>query len=253
MPDEFIKFVKSSSSKIWEGFLQNLGVIICAFVLSGGYLIAINWIKTFQTWVRSIPSDYFLTPLVILLILSFVLIYINKKQNLKLSELLKEPVKDERNFRFVTHFGVWWKIFPDDDYIEDTPYCSCCTPHKKLVQINWYPEEKYKCPETTTEYELYDGIPRKKYELLDNLYNAYFYSLGTQFRESFFAELDKIKQLNPDVTDEEVRHILFKIPPLSYIPKEELEKVLEKHPKPMQAFDFIVRNYRAYRKYFRNK
>jgi len=247
------EFVKSSLAKVWDGFLQNIGVIICAFILSGGYLVAINWIKGFRIWIRCIPTDYFLTPLVILSIFSFVLVRINKKQRVKLSELLREPVKNERNFRFVTHFGVWWKIFPDNDYIEDTPYCPCCAPHKKLVQIDWHPEEKFRCPESAVEYRLYDGIPRKKGELLSRLCNAYFYGFGTQFRHMISAEVSKIKQLNPDITDGEINRKIFEIPPLSDIPEEEVKKVLEKNPKPMRAFDFIDCHYQAYRKYFKKR
>jgi hypothetical protein len=51
------RWIPTTVSKIWEGFLQNIGVVICAFILSGGYLVALNKVKAFQEWVRQIPTD----------------------------------------------------------------------------------------------------------------------------------------------------------------------------------------------------
>ena len=149
-------FIRNSTAKIWEGFLQNIGVLITAFVISGGYLVAINKLKDFQSVVRSIPSDYFLTPLVLLLVLFVALLRINRTQHEQLSKLKQEPDKDERDARFVTHLGVWWKIYVDSEYIEDFPYCACCEPRLKLVQTEWHPDEVFKCPKTNTELKLYD-------------------------------------------------------------------------------------------------
>jgi hypothetical protein len=64
-----MKFIKKSLEKVWEGFLHNIPVWIIAFVISGGYLVMINMLKKFQSAVRAVPSDYFLTPLVLVLIL----------------------------------------------------------------------------------------------------------------------------------------------------------------------------------------
>ena len=38
-------------------FLKNFGVLISAFIISGGHLVAINEIKQFQLWVRAIPTE----------------------------------------------------------------------------------------------------------------------------------------------------------------------------------------------------
>jgi hypothetical protein len=41
------EFLINSIKKIWEGFLHNLGIVIPMFVVSGGYLVAINEIRTY--------------------------------------------------------------------------------------------------------------------------------------------------------------------------------------------------------------
>ena len=170
-------FIKDIIIKIWDGFLKNFGVVLSAFIISGGYLVAINKIKEFQSFVRSIPTDYVLTPAILLLVILVVLVRINRKQQQQLSQLQTEPDKDEKQAKFVTHLGVWWKIYPDAEYIEDFPYCPCCMPQIKLVQIQWHPDEVYKCSRTNTEYKLYDNIPRARDEVLKSLYFCLFLEL----------------------------------------------------------------------------
>lgn len=246
-----MKFIRTSIAKIWEGFLQNIGVLLTAFVLSGGYLMAINKLKEFQLAVREIPSDYFLTPLVLLLVLFGVLIKINRSQQEQLSRLEQEPDIDEREARFVTHLGVWWKIYPDSEYIEDFPYCSCCEPHLKLVQTEWHPDEIYKCSKTNTEYKLYDKIPREREQILDSLYSTYFHGFPDQFHKNYSTELRKIKELNPDMPEAELTEKLFKLEPLSRIPAQDQQEIITKHPNPMQAFSFVERHFDSYKKYLK--
>ena len=217
-----IDFMRKSGTKIWEGFLQNLGVIISAFLLSGGYLIAINEVKKFQEWVRLIPTEYVLTPFVLLLIASIALIRINRKQQEKISKFEREPRKDERDAKFVTHLGVWWKIYRDSEYIEDFPYCACCVPGRKLVQTEWHPDEIYKCSKTDTEYKLYDGVPQGRQDILKRLYRVYFEGLGTQFGLHFRSERNRLKELYPDISNQRLTEKLFAMEPLCKIPKEEL-------------------------------
>ena len=168
-----LDLLKKSLWKLWEGFLQNFAIVLSAFILSGGYLVAINKLKAFQEWVREIPTDYILTPTVLLLILAIVLLRITHKQQQKISNLEHKTPTDDKESRMVTHCGVWWKLYPDDEYIEDFPYCPCCEQKQKLVQTEWYPDEKYICPQTKTEVLIYDEIPIKRNEILDELYTAY--------------------------------------------------------------------------------
>ena len=199
-----MQFIKSIISKIWEGILKNIGVLISAFVISGGYLVAINKLKEFQSFVRSIPSDYFLTPLVLLLILFAVLLKINRSQQKQLSSLQQGPKKDEKNVRIVTHFGVWWKIYLDSEYIEDFPFCACCDPKLKLVQTDWHPDEVFQCSKTGTEYKLYDSVPRKRKNVLEALYNMYFRTLPAQLQKKYLSELRRINELYPEMQEAEI-------------------------------------------------
>lgn len=255
LPTRFrrMDFIKNSIAKIWEGFLQNIGVLITAFVISGGYLVAINKLKEFQAAVRSIPSDYFLTPLVLLLILFAVLVKINRNQQEQLSKLKQAPEQDDREARFVTHLGVWWKIYPDSEYIEDFPYCACCDPKIKLVQTDWHPEEIYQCPKTNTEYKLYDKVPREREHVLQSLYGSYFHGLPAQFQKDYIAEFRRIKELRPEMPEAEISEKLFNMKPLAYLPDEERSEIIEKNPNPIHAFHFVERHYDSYKKFLKKK
>src|SRR4030042_2448636 len=248
-----MKFIKKCLDKIWEGFLQNIGVLVTAFIISGGYLVAINKLKEFQFAVRAIPSDYFLTPLVLLLVLFAVLLKINRSQQKQLSKLQQEPEIDKDDARLVTHLGVWWKIYPEKEYIEDFPYCACCDPRVKLVQTEWSPDEEFKCPKTGTEYKLYDTIPRRREQVLSSLHEAYFQDFPTQFRKAYFSELRKLKELKSDMDETELTKKLFGMKPLSSIPPEEQKEIIRKYPDPMKAFHFVERHFDSYKKYFKKK
>lgn len=246
-----VDFLKNSFKTIWESVLDNLVVLILAFVFSGGYLIAINKLRDFQEFVREIPTDYILTPLVLLLVALAVLLRINKKQKDELSKFHKEPDKDEADARLVTHLGVWWKIYPKAEYIEDFPYCACCDPKLKLVQTEWHPDETYKCSRTNTEYKLYDKIPREREDILQSLYNAYFKGFGRKFEILFNSEVLRIRELNPSIEESELLALAFEIGPLSMLPEHEKEEIFNKYRNPDSAFHFIDRHYSYYKKYFK--
>ena len=248
-----IEFIKKSIAKIWEGFLQNVGVLITAFVISGGYLVSINKLKEFQSTIRSIPSDYFLTPLVLLLVLFAVLLKINRTQKEQLSRLKQEPDKDEKELRLVTHLGVWWKLYSNSEYIEDFPYCACCDPKLKLVQKDWNPDEVFKCPKTGTEYKLYDTVPIGRVQVLDSLYRTYFQGLPTQLLKAYSSELRRIKELHPDMPEAEITEKLFEMEPFSFLPPKERKEIIGKHPNPMQAFHFVERHFDSYKKHLKQK
>lgn len=178
---------------------------------------------------------------------------INRAQKRQLSQLQQEPEKDEKDSRLVTHFGVWWKIYSGSEYIEDFPYCACCDPNVKLVQTEWYPDEKFRCPKTGTEYKLYDKVPRKLEQVLSTLYNSYFKEFPTQFRDTYYSELRKLKALEPDLDEAELTKKLFKMEPLSLIPSKKQEAIIKKDPNPMNALHFVERHLNSYKKYFKKK
>ena len=248
-----MEFLKKSLEKIWEAFLQNIVVLVTAFIISGGYLVAISKLKEFQSAVRAIPSDYFLTPLVLLLILFVVLLKINLTQKKQLSKLEQVPEKDEDDAVIVTHLGVWWKLYPESEYIEDFPYCPCCDPKLKLVQTEWYPDEQFKCPKTGTEYKLYDEVPRERAQVVNSLYKVYFQRFPNQLHKAYSCELRKLKELEPDLDETELTKRMFEMKPLSSIPPEEQEAIIGKNPTPMSAFDFVERHFGSYKKYFKKQ
>jgi hypothetical protein len=249
----FAKFVSESCKKIWEGFLQNLGVLVWAFVFSGGYIIAINKIQKFQIWVRSIPTDYILTPFLLFIIAFLVLVRVLFKQRIRLSKLEREPHKNDGTSRFVTHLGVWWRIYPDAEYIEDFPYCPCCEPRLKLVQVEWHPDEVFKCSKTGTDYKLFDNVPQRKEDILNMLYSTYFSGIGSRFSRLFHEERDRLKRLSPDMSDQELANRLFDLDPLCNLPKSEREEILQRFPNPFRALQFIEDHFSIYKMHFKAK
>jgi hypothetical protein len=246
-----IIWLKDCGKKIWEGFLQHIGVTLFIVISSAVYLF-LNQIKKFQDFVSGIPTSWVLSPLVLLLIVLIALIIINRKQQKRISVLEKEPIKDERDARMVTHCGVWWKIYLDSEYIEDFPYCTCCAPPKKLSQIEWYPDEIFQCPITKAQFKLFgEEVPLKRQRVVDGLYRAYFRGLDSRIERSFFEEHRRIKELNPQIPDSELFDKLFLLFPLNRIPKGELEDIRKRYPNPIDAFHFIDRHFNKYKEFFK--
>ena len=230
--------------KLWDGFLEHIGVLLAALSFSGVFF-AINRLSQFQTWVRTIPTDYVLTPFVVLLVVLFVVIKINLKQRKKLGELQIASSKPEGKPVLVTHYGVWWKIYFDSEYVEDFPYCSCCDPRQKLVQKEWHPDEVYFCPKTKTEYRLFDNIPWNKEKILEHLYSGYF--SGHAVERMLFDAYQRIKELHPELEEQELLRRVLSEKPFNKIPEEKREELLSRFQKHHELFHYIERNHKAYR------
>ena len=192
-----------------------------------------------------------LTPLLLLAVIVIVLLRINYKQRRKLSQFERKTPEDDRRFRFVTHLGVWWKIYPDSDYIEDFPYCPCCEPKKKLVQLEWHPDEVFKCPATGTEIRLYDRVSMKRDRVLRGFYNMYFSDRGEYLEDGLRREYSKIKELHPEKDENDILQIMFESPPLNKIPNKERTEILKRFSKPQDVFSFLRKKYESYRRYFK--
>lgn len=246
------EFWKSSWKTFWNGILQNLPTLI---ITVGGTIVIFvaNLFESVQTYVRTIPTDYILVPFLILLMICVALVRIYIKQKTRISDLSTEPTNVGPDGEFVTHFGVWWKVFSDSEYIEDFPYCVCCETPMKLIQTEWYEDEKYACPKTKTEYKLYDEVPRKRADLSQAIYHAYFRGFNNQFISKIEKERNRLVELFPDMPEKELAERIFSISPLNNIPEEERENILAIHSEPLAAVDFVHRNYQEYKKYFRKR
>jgi hypothetical protein len=240
-------WIKKTIGQLTEAIAKNVGTSIAAFLASGGYLIAIAKLSDFQGWVRQIPTDYVLTPLVLVLVLLAAVARITLRQRKELRKFSEKPLSDDDEGRLVTHYGVWWKIYADDQYMEDFPYCACCTPPRKLVQTAWHPEEKFKCSATSTEYQLFDGIPWPLEKARQNLYDAYF--RGNWVDDHFQKELRRIKTLNPDMADKALLLLIVQAEPFNRLPQQELSSLLQRFEKPYEFSHFLRQNMHHYRKY----
>jgi hypothetical protein len=240
-------WLKKTLAQLSEAIAKNLGTSIAAFLASGGYLIAIAKLTDFQTWVRQIPTDYVLTPFVLVLVALAAITRITLRQRKELRKFAEQPDDMDDEGRLVTHYGVWWKIYPDAQYMEDFPYCSCCSPPKKLVQTEWHPEEKFKCSVTSTEYQLFDGIPWPLEKARENLYSAYF--KGEWLHDHFQREMRRIKTLNPEMPDRELVGSIVKAEPFNRLPIVELEPLLRRFEKPHEFIHFLQQNMHHYRKF----
>jgi len=248
---EVLDWLKRSLSHLWEGLLKNLGTAIGAFILSGGYLVAISKLQEFQQAVRRIPTDYVLTPLVLLVVVAGALWNINRRQRQQLSQIQQQPQTADQPNRFVTHLGVWWRIYPESDYMEDFPYCPCCEPRKKLVQTEWHPDEAFKCPATGTEVKLYDGVPRNRDHVLRGLREAYFG--GGRLGDEIWREFRRLTELNPAENELAVLRRVFTFEPFNRIPGEELDAIFNRFQNPHELIHFLRRNHRAYRHFLRRE
>ena len=185
-------------------------------------------------------------PLVLVLVLLAATARITLRQRRELRKFSAQPKSDDDQSRIVTHYGVWWKIYTDAEYMEDFPYCSCCSPPRKLVQTDWHPDEKFKCSATGTEFQLYDGIPWPLEKARSSLYDAYF--RGNWLDEHFHKELSRIKTLNPEMGDADILRLIVKSEPFSRLPKEELDLLLGRFGKPQEFIYFLRQNMHHYRK-----
>jgi hypothetical protein len=246
---ELIRWLKRSLSHLWKGLLENLGTAIGVFIVSGGYLFAINKLHEFQRAIRRIPTDYVLTPLVLVVVVAGALWNINRQQRKQLSQIQQQPQTNNQSSRFVTHYGVWWRIYSESEYIEDFPYCPCCESRKKLVQTEWHPDEVFKCPATGTEVKLYDGVPRNRSDLLRRLRDAYFG--GARFEDELSREFQRLKELNPAANDLELLRRVFTFEPFNRIPREEVDAIFDRFQNAQEVLFFIRRNHRAYRRFLR--
>lgn len=242
-----IEWFKKTIAQITEAVAKNLGTSIAVFLASGGYLVAIAKVSEFQAWVRTIPTDYVLTPLVLVLIVVAALAQITLRQKTELKKFSERLNEDDGEWKFVTHYGVWWKVYLDSEYMEDFPYCSCCTPPKKLVQTEWHPEEKFKCSATATEFQLFDGVPWPLEKARNHLYGAYF--KGGWLSEQFFKELRRVKTLNVEITDTDLIRIVGQAEPFCRMPPSEMEPLLRRFDKPHEFINFLCHNMHHYRKF----
>lgn len=238
--------LKKTVGKFIEAIANNLATAIITFLISGGYLFAIAKLGDFKAWVRQIPADYVLTPLVLVLVLLAAITRITLQQRQELRKLSVQPKSDDNESRMVTRYGVWWKIYPNFEYMEDFPYCSCCSPQRKLVQTEWHPDERFKCSATGTEFQLFDGIPWPLEKARSRLCDAYF--RGDLLNEQFQRELVRIKTLNPLMDDAAVMRLMFKVDPLSRLPAKELALLLNRFQKPDELIHFLRQNMHHYRK-----
>jgi hypothetical protein len=240
-------WLKKTLAQLSEAIAKNLGTAIAAFLASGGYLIAIAKLNDFQTLVRQIPTDYVLTPFVLVLVALAAITRITLRQRKELRKFSEQPDDRDDEGRLVTHYGVWWKIYDDAQYMEDFPYCSCCSTPKKLIQTEWHPDEKFRCSVTATKYQLFDGIPWPLEKARDNLYRAYF--KGEWLNDRFQKELRRIKTLRSDLPDQELLRSIMRAEPFCRLPTPELEPLLERFEKPHEIIDFLQQNMHHYRKF----
>ena len=246
-------WLKDSLSKLWEGMVKNIGVIIAASIFSGGYLVIINTMEKVKDWINNIPTIWIFTPLLLLLVVSSVLLRIAYTQRLRLTRFEKPTVLKGEEAEFVTHCGVWWHVYRDAGYIEDFPYCACCEARRKLVQTEWYPDETFRCSNTGTVYKLYDGVPRKRQEILDSLYSSYFTDVGLELLKYLSGEANRLKDLYPNISDKGLLDKIFSQSPLSKIPEKDRIEILSRYSKPGDVFGFLARFYKKYRRHLEAK
>ena len=249
MIKKIFSILKSTLSKIWDGFLQNAYLYIFILISSGGYVTLNAYVKGFEAWVNSLSPNLLFTITFGLTLSMLALAVLYFKQRGKILKL--ERFKNSGTL--ITHWGVWWRIYHERHFIEDMPYCPCCETPQKLVQIEWHPDEVYKCANKGTEIKLFDAVPRKRRQLLETLYDMYFPKRNRSFVDFMYSEMSRLKELNPDWTEEKLLEHFRTVKPLSKIPQTEFEKIKKRYPKIIDIIHFIDRHYEKYGTYLREK
>ncbi len=232
---------------MWDGAIQHLGVVVLGLVGWVAYVVAVTWVPIVRDWVRGIPTEWVLTPFLLLLVLLAVFIMITWKQHQRIQDIEQQPPSKNEEGRFVSHYGLKWLMYWDSGYMEDFPYCTCCDKPSRLVQTEWVEDEQFQCPITKVDYKIFDEFPRKRNEVIRVLFSAYFERLPGNWESLFSAKLLAKKELNPDMDEESLTRWLFSERPLNRIPIEERERIIEKYPHARAAIAFIDRHFRAYR------
>lgn len=223
-----------------SSFLNHLGSwSAAALILAGAGAFAL-----LRGWVSTLPPE----PLVVLLLaaaawLVWAFIRIRSLESGIAAATTVAEKRDESRqpdrMEFVTHFGLWWRIDRDQPYVEDCPYCPCCDSPRKLVQISWHPEVKFKCPQTGTEAQIFDHVPIGLSEALSTLYGTYG-NQGQRLDQHVRRQLARIKALDPKADESELARRVFELTPLNRIPSDERMRILAQHQDAEAAVAFVV-------------
>jgi hypothetical protein len=245
-----LKRLKEILLHVWHGVLEALGgALLTGLLIVAGAVGAalIGWWPVARAWVASrSPASLFV---VIGLLVVLILVLGHSNRRLRGAQRGSLSVGDGE---FVTHFGVWWRVFEDAAFVEDMPYCPCCDPHQKLIQTAGPPLEKYVCPRTKNEIQLFDVVPRPRQQLLDELHRAY-NDRGRDLYRHLHGEFQRLKKLRPGTSDQEILGEMINKAPLARLPEGELQKILAVNREPYEVFDFLRQHYPAYRRYLRRR
>ncbi|MBU1575650.1 MAG: hypothetical protein KJ869_00395, partial [Candidatus Edwardsbacteria bacterium] len=196
-------------------------------------------------FIKVMPAEIIIG-LLILAIISVVFFsrkYINQK---KLYNDLQK-VNKNNSYQFVSRFGAFWKLFYDDNYIEDFPYCTCCEPKQVLSIVKWYPNEEYKCSKTGNIISLFDAFYISKTQALESLRWKYSknknnYAIG----DMFLQEYNRLKELSPETQEKELLAAVFNNKPFERIPKKERETILKRFNGSQEIIRFLIKNQEKY-------
>lgn len=242
-----MSWVSKSISTIWDAVLKNVAASIATVALPAIYFAAIGFFSDARAWIRAIPSDYVAAVLIVVMTFAAGLALVHVRLRNRISKLLDDD--DFKNTRFVTHYGVWWKLKVDAEYVEDFPYCPCCEPRKKIVQTDWHPEEKFVCPQSKQQIQLFDGVPRDLNYAREQIYSAYFGP--RRFWTVFEQTYRKLADLHKGMDETTLLELTFKEPPMKKIPAKEVALILKGNKTYPEVRQFFFRHYNEYSRHLR--
>lgn len=133
-----MNWLTESLKKIWEGFLQNIGVFLLALLLSGGYLTVITIFERAQEYIRNIPTGYVMTPLVFLTILLWVVLQLNYRLRKTLTAL-ESRTKPEKSIKLTEIELATLKLLFDNNkafQIEEVASFNNLDPNTAKYHVN---------------------------------------------------------------------------------------------------------------------
>lgn len=235
-------------AELRSSYMKHLGSWLAAGTVTAGTAIVI----LARQLLNGAPAEPFAWVVVALLgVVAYLAHRVRRlKSEAKTSEA-REPVPADHHseLMLVTHLGVWWKVDRTIGYIEDSPYCPCCEPPRKLVQTDWHPKERFRCPHTGTEVGLYrDGIPILLKSALSSLHATYDHGKGLE--DHLWKEYMRLSGLSPEATPGELVARAFELVPMNRVPVDERNEILAAHEEsPADAFSYVRRHFHHFRKY----
>lgn len=239
------KWSKTLVENWFDTLAKSLGGKIALWLAAPSLLVWVTTqISAVNSLITQIPSLYLFICCILLLVLAVVLAsqYLHLHRNL--SRLVSEEIFADGS-RFHRCFGVLWLVYPDGHF-EDTPYCPTCKPRQPLIVRDEGLVSVLRCPSCKEEMSLHEdgsGIGLS----LAITYLAQQCSGVDEVKQTFYAELNRLRALYPSASHEYILQRVMAAKPFRLLPRGEAKALLARFHDPALLIAFISSHMDYYR------